>query len=274
MCQKNERSITQKDSILFIIKWLRMGSPTGALPNYGYDIYIPNVIQNYIESELNIDKGHIDVIYQKKIKLSPIFYNAAWELCRRGIIRPGVRSMDDQSTESGSAGNGYSITPFGRQWINESDKEAFVPTEPDRFAEMLKPFHNRFGSGFYERGQQAVRCYGAHAYLACCAMCGAAAESIMLAIAIAKDNDEGAVLKTYSSANGRSKIENMIIGKAVKPLQINFKGFTELIKYWRDEAAHGKVSNIGDNEAFTSLAMLLRFANYVNEYWDELTKTA
>jgi len=42
------------------------------------------------------------------------------------------------------------------------------------------------------------------------------------------------------------------------------------IKYWRDEAAHGKASNIGDNEAYTSLALLLRFAGFVNEHWQDL----
>ena len=44
---------------------------------------------------------------------------------------------------------------------------------------MLAAFQNRFGAGFQERGQEAARCYGAHAYLDCCVMSGAAAESVL-----------------------------------------------------------------------------------------------
>jgi hypothetical protein len=101
-------------------------------------------------------------------------------------------------------------------------------------------------------------------------MCGAATESIVLAIAIAK-HDEETVLKTYRTAQGRSRVENMIIGQASKSVQTEFKNYTVLLKYWRDEAAHGKQSDISDNEAFTALAILLRFAHYAHDRWDELT---
>ena len=76
---------------------------------------------------------------------------------------------------------------------------------------MVKPYQVRFGPGFYERAQEAVRCYGAHAYLACCVMCGASAESILLAIAIAKKGDEEEVLRLYATAQGRSRVENNIV---------------------------------------------------------------
>jgi len=45
-----------------------------------------------------------------------------------------------------------------------------------------------------------------------------------------------------------------------------------LIKYWRDAAAHGAPTNISDNEAYTALAALLRFALFANDNWEELTK--
>lgn len=256
------------DAEKLIIQWVRDGS-SSSFSNYGYDIYIPNVIRTYLMS-LGLDlerEGH-----QRGQELSSDFYAAAWELCRRGIIRPGVHVMGAQATSEGSGGAGYSITPFGRQWIEESDKDAFVPTEPGRFSEMLKPFQARFGPGFYERSQQAIRCYGAHAYLACCVMCGASAESILLAAAVAKEGNETKVLKEYSSAQGRGRIENRVIGQANDYLKREFRGYTSLLKYWRDEAAHGKSSNINDNEAYTSLALLLRFAMFMAENWDELTR--
>ena len=40
---------------------------------------------------------------------------------------------------------------------------------------------------------------------------------------------------------------------------------------FQEEAAHSKASNIKDNEAYTSLALLLRFAIFVKDNWVELT---
>jgi hypothetical protein len=101
-------------------------------------------------------------------------------------------------------------------------------------------------------------------------MCGASAESIILSAAIEKEKNETEILKKYISANGRSKIENILIGKARKQLQDDYRDCSKLLKYWRDEAAHGRASNIEDNEAYTSLALLLRLAMFINDNWDEL----
>ncbi len=198
----------------------------------------------------------------------PEFYAAGWELCRRGILRPGVREYGAQVTEQGSAGSGYSITPFGRQWLAEADRDDYVPTEPGRFAQLLSQYRERFGDGYHERAQEAVRCYGAHAYLACCAMSGAAAESILLAMAIAK-SDEAGVLKQYMAAAGRRRVENIVIGKVREQLRAEYHGYTSLLKYWRDAAAHGRFSEVTDNESYTSIALLLRFAMFANDNWDE-----
>jgi hypothetical protein len=259
----------QEDALLYILQWVRTGSPS-SYSNYGYDIYIPNVIRAYLTSS-RVNQQEVE---RQVPNLSPVFLDAAWELCRRGIIRPGVRKIGAQATDDGSAGSGFSITPFGHQWIREAKDDTFVPTEPERFGQMLQPFSNRFGSGFYARAQEAIRCYGAHAYLACCVMCGAAAESILLATAIAKIRDESQVLKTYSSAQGRTRVENMVIGQANDYMKRQFGGFAELLKYWRDEAAHGRASKISDNEAYTSLALLLRSAMFVNDNWSELTSNS
>jgi hypothetical protein len=101
-------------------------------------------------------------------------------------------------------------------------------------------------------------------------MCGAAAESVMLRTAMEKQ-DEESVLRRYRSAGGRRKVENLIIGKARKQLQEEFVAYSTLLKYWRDESAHGSISDINDNEAYTSLAMLLRLCKFVDDNWKELT---
>jgi hypothetical protein len=57
---------------------------------------------------------------------------------------------------------------------------------------VLQPFIGRFGDGFAQRAAEASRCHRTTNYLACCVMAGAAAESILLAVAIAKmAGDEG-----------------------------------------------------------------------------------
>jgi hypothetical protein len=253
-----------EDATALLIRWLR-NPDHGNFSSYGYDFYLPALIRTYLRSQGIQNQEEAN----KLRELCPVFWAAAWDLCRRGIVRPGINKFGAQATDDGNAGNGYSITPFGTNWLEESDQDDFIPTEPGRFAEMLTPYRDKFGPGFYERAQEAIRCYGAHAYLSCCAMCGASAESIILATAIAKDEKEN-ILKIYNSARGRSNIENILIGKARKQIQNEYKGFTSLLKYWRDEAAHGHASEIKDNEAYTSLALLLRFASFVSDNWNEL----
>jgi len=258
--------MNQEDATKILIGWLR-DPDHGGFGSFGYDIYLSHLLMTYLRKE-RMDNREVE---KKLSEWMPHFYAAAWDLCRRGIIRPGVYAYRAQATESGNAGEGYSITPFGRTWIEESDLDSYVPTEPGRFAMMLKPFHEKFGPGFGERSQEAIRCYGAHAYIACCAMCGAASESILLATAMEKTNNEKEVIKLYSGSNGRSKIENIVIGQASSHIQSEFRGYTTLLKYWRDNSAHGHKTGIGDNEAYTSLSMLLRFAIFTNEKWEELT---
>lgn len=259
----------QEDAMKYIVMWIRDGERTDR-SNFGYELYIPNVIRAYLAS-IHINDSH-EKHPQLTYRLTPVFLNAAWELCRRGIIRPGIKNIGEQETRDGSAGSGFCITPFGRRWVEEANQDIFVPTEPERFAQMIAPFRARFGLGFHTRAQEAVRCYDAHAYLACCTMCGAAAESILLATAIAKNGDEKQILKTYARASGRRDIENTLIGKAREQLAREFRGFMMLLKYWRDEAAHGTPSNIADDEAYTSIALLLRYAMFVKTHWNELTE--
>lgn len=260
--------MTQDDAYLILVDQLRKGTSV-AHSQYGYDVYIPYLISNHLKSEN--PRLEYNEAQRQTIELSPYFYAAAWELCRRGILRPGVRQMNTPVTDDGSGGAGYSITPAGRQWLAEADKETFIPTEPFRFQQLLQPFEDRFGPGFRERAQEAARCYRAHAFVACCAMAGAAAESILLALAIARTGDEELVIKKYTGAEGRGRVENLIVGKAKEHIQRELKGFMVLLKYWRDQASHGIATNISDNEAYIALALLLRFAHFANDHWAELT---
>lgn len=258
-------SLNSENVIKFLIDWLRNPRPT-KYSSYGYEIYLPNLMREYCMEIMGYQEPEP---YLKEI--SPVFYDCAWELCRRGILRPGVTHYSAQATASGASGDGYSITPFGRQWVEEADKDSFVPIEPEQVGKLLAKFREVFGEGYHQRSQEAVRCYGAHAYLASCALSGAAAESILLYLAIDLNGDENEVLKMYSQRSGRKKVENLIYGKLHGSIQKEFKRFLDLLKYWRDESAHGKVSHISDLEAFTSIALLLRFSNFVHDNWKNWT---
>lgn len=260
----NKEELNFEDAMKMVIGFLK-NPDHGSFAKYGYGFYLPNVVRTYLRKQ-----GRDQEAERLLENWSPVLYEVAWELCLRGILRPGIKKHGGQATDDGNAGNGYSITALGKKWLEETDQHVFIPTEPDRFGQLLAPYNEKFGEGFHERGQQAIRCYSARAYLACCAMCGASAESIMLAVAIKKSGDEQDILKRYSSRNGRQDVENFIIGKARKDLQDNYKSYMVLLKYWRDEAAHGKASNIRENEAYTALLLLLRFAMLVNDNWNEL----
>jgi hypothetical protein len=262
-------ALCEEDCTKLVISYLtpRRHRSSSLVASYGYDLYLPNVMRAWLQA--NGIPFHEADTYLPEI--SRHFYSAAWELCRRGILRPRVTEYGAQSTQDGSGGNGYSVTPFGRQWLSETDRDIFVPTEPDRFSEMVAPFAPIFGAGFHERANEAIRCYGAHAYLACSVMCGAAAESILLHLAIAKEGEELGVLAKYKAASGRRTLENLVIGQQREAIRQEFEVCFSLLKYWRDEAAHGRKSAITENEAFTSIGLLLRCAQFGKDNYQRLT---
>lgn len=261
----------QEDAFNAIVRFLRDRRTGSAIDrgDYGYDVFLPNVIRKYVEVDAGIEEHCVE---QSMEVVARPFYDAAWEMCRRGILRLSTSTWRSGSqSHDPPTGSGYSITPAGENWIANGVGYDYVPIEPGRFALLLDAYTSRFGEGFRERSQEAIRCYGNNAFLACCAMCGAAAESILLAVAIAKTGDEGQVLKSYQAAGGRAKVENLIIGRQQLNIQDEFRSQAGLLKYWRDSAAHGRRTNIADNEAYTSLALLLRFAQFVNDRWTILS---
>ena len=122
-------NLREEDCTKMIVAYLtspNRRAPT-MFPSYGYDLYLPNVMREWLrERGFPFPEGEPHMP-----DISRSFYSAAWELCRRGIIRPGVKAYGEQSTDDGAGGNGYSVTPFGKQWLSGSNKEMFVPTEPE-----------------------------------------------------------------------------------------------------------------------------------------------
>jgi hypothetical protein len=235
--------------------------------SYGYDLYPRK------GAEAVAIKQHPQNHNQQQVtmrELSPVFFDAAWELCRRGVVRPGVKRSGDQAVDEG----GYSLTEAGRKVLQYIDEKSLVILQAGSLAETFKSYQARFGDGFYQRSMEAIRCRNAEAWLACCAMAGAAAESVLLALAIAKEKDEDAVVRAYSQAGGRQKVLNMVVGQA-KPHHRNMvTTFAGIISLWRDEAAHGKASFLGTANADEALRQLLHMCQWVDKEWDELVGKA
>jgi len=234
------------DAIEYLVGYLRdriAQSPRTPLiaggAEYGCDLWLPIAVATFWQS-----RGHpIDAADPRQRPHDATyyrpFYDAAWGLCRIGVLRPGQNApMGNRRAGTEFQGDGFSLTEFGRGWVQTAAQHP--PSDPSRFSEVLQPFIGRFGEGFTQRATEASRCYRTTNYLACCVMAGAAAESILLAVAIAKmAGDEVRVLAQYRGAQGRKKITSLITGGLRQGLAEQFVMASGNLNFWRDEAAHG-----------------------------------
>lgn len=236
----------------------------GKLAKYGYDFYPPAAAEYeiYTRQQIRGSEGQAMVV-----DLSVLFLDAAWIICQRGFVRPGTRHMQGQPVDAG----GYSLTQQGRKLLDQLDDAALVIMQPGALAKALSDYEAKFGSGFVQRSQEAIRCRDASAWLGCCSMVGAAAESVLLAVAIAKVGNETAVLNEYQSSSGRRKVLNMIVGQKPQHIRDQLVLFTNIISMWRDEASHGKSTPIDTANADEALRQLLHMCQWVDREWTTLT---
>ena len=118
---------------------------------------------------------------------------------------------------------------------------------------------------------EAVNDYRAGNYLSACVMAGAAAESILLATAIAKSKDEEKVLAEYQSTGGRGRVIKRMTSGAQTGIGQRFAEALGVLSYWRDDAGHGIATAIGEIEAHEALTRLLRLAQFTADNWSKLT---
>jgi hypothetical protein len=203
------------------------------------------------------------------------FYDAAWRLCRMGVLRPTVNFPQQfLASQPPFPGHYYSLTLAGREWLKNSDL-IYVPSDPARYVSLLSKEIDTLGEGFAQRAREAASCHQTGNYLACCAMCGAAAESAILRAAITKLGNENMVLDEYVKPTGRRRIVELIFGPVPSKLEERFiSSAFSLLTHWRDETAHGQVSTVSEVEAYHSLTALVRFAQFLRSNWDSVTRTA
>lgn len=261
----------------FILSYLRERPKQNWMGSSGvaYDLYIPDVIGYCAQEQMEVwraqnPNGIISFEVDTSTNTAP-FYDAAWSLCTRGILRPGTVYPQGHFAHAPIINAGFDLTTYGQGWLQNRYTLEIIPVEYHRFANILATFSSRFGRKYHLRSQEAVKAYQAQIYLACCVMCGAAAEAILLTLAIYKTQDEARVVRDYRTTTGRTKIERLLLVQANSYTQQELPTFTNLLKYWRDDAAHSGDTSISENESFTSLLLLLRFAQFAVDEWTELT---
>lgn len=233
------------------------------MSTYGNDIWITGIVRTYYTSRM--DPNTLTAEHYIP------FYDAAWELCRIGVLRPGQHAPMGQGAIGGGiySGDGYSITQFGSEWLANPDRR--VAGDPSRMSEIFASFEKLYGPGFAQRATEAIRCHRTGNYLAACVMAGAAAESILLAVAVAKTGDEPKVLKDYASAGGRGRVTKLVVTGLTGSVARTFEAALQVLHYWRDDAAHGMATTIIEVEAYASLTQLLRLAQFCSDRWTDLT---
>lgn len=163
------------------------------------------------------------------------------------------------------------LTQAGREGLAKIDETALQILQPGALAQTLVVYSNRFGDGFLQKAQEAIRCRDCGAWLASCAMAGAAAEAVLLATAIAKRGDEEKALKEYLGVNGRRATINFIGGQLQGHMQEQLRIFAGIISLWRDDAAHGLLSVLTAANAEESLRQLLHMCQWFEKHWAQLT---
>ena len=260
---------TLDEAIAFILTFLRdrtetnSGRPNPAGSVYGYDVYAPTLARQWVMGREGFS-GNQDRAAQE---VSGVFFEAAWELCRRGVLRPGVRLM---ATQAVSDGGGYSLTSHGASWLREADDAQFIVLQPGALASVFAGFRDMFGDGYHQRAQEALRCRSAEAWLATCAMVGAAAESILLALAVAKAGNEDSVLRSYLGRDGRKAVLNGLTGQASREVAQGLQSGMVLLSYWRDSTSHGQAAAVTAPEAEQALRELLTLSKFAADHWSEI----
>jgi hypothetical protein len=262
-----------EDAFDFLVEYLtRLPEPqSGQRPThndrpYGSDFYVPHVVHAYFTRQPHSRSFEINDLSEEELRSH---YDAAWEMCRIGVLRPGQVAPKGQSMGAGFAGDGYSLTTFGRSWLKDTARPL---TDPSRLTEVLLNLGTRFGDGYKQRSAESVRCYRTGNHLAACVLAGAAAESILLAVAIARvAGDEAKIMAQYKSSGGRGKVLASIVGNVPAGIATQFQHASQVLQYWRDEAAHGTSTTISEIEAHTSLTQLLRLAQFTSDHWGKLT---
>ncbi|MEK0082601.1 hypothetical protein [Benzoatithermus flavus] len=108
-------TISVDDALNFILTKLRTEGPA-KFDRDGFDFWVSDYAARYLEEVQGI-RPRPPIEDQRTYDASVPFFDAAWELARRGILRPSVRNSFMQWAARYSTGGGYTLTQIGAEWL-------------------------------------------------------------------------------------------------------------------------------------------------------------
>jgi hypothetical protein len=211
--------------------------------------------------------NYIAATPQLSVNTEP-FFAAAWDLVRHGILAPVPAPRPDFQIDYH---DDFLVTARGVKWLADSGDEVVLPLELQRFADALKRHSSHFGRTYLQRALEALNCYHAHCYYATCVMAGAAAEAVLIALAVEKKGERTWVEKRMRGTGGRQELHKALRPEGGAEGQRRVETLIDLVSYYRDDAAHTLGDPITDEGAQLTLLLLLNVAAYADQHWAYLT---
>ena len=104
-----------EEALNFILGVLRTDGPA-THGQHGYDLTVMDMAVRWRRAHEPGLGGNV-AESERTYAASEAFYDAAWELARRGVLRPSVRTSFMQWSGFNAAGGGYTLTAIGSEWL-------------------------------------------------------------------------------------------------------------------------------------------------------------
>ena len=115
-------------TILFLKAVCLSGQVAG---HFDYDLYAPRLAEDWTARNGGHNMETRAEMYEVVV---PLFMEAAWELSKRAILRPGVSKLNGYGNPGG---NGYSITTYGRDGSLRQMKQTGLLLSPVHWRKTL-----------------------------------------------------------------------------------------------------------------------------------------
>ena len=112
--------ISVDEALNFILRKLKSEGPA-KFDRDGFDFWVSDYAARYLE-EVEGVRPRPPIEDQRTYDASVPFFDAAWELARRGVLRPSVRNSFMQWAARYSTGGGYTLTEIGAEWLASLDE--------------------------------------------------------------------------------------------------------------------------------------------------------
>jgi hypothetical protein len=108
-------TISVDDALNFILTKLKSEGPA-RFDRDGFDFWVSDYAARYLEEVQGV-RPRPPIEDKRTYDASVPFFDAAWELARRGVLRPSVRNSFMQWAARYSTGGGYTLTQIGAEWL-------------------------------------------------------------------------------------------------------------------------------------------------------------